>query len=240
MKVIVFTGAGVSAESGIPTFRGKDGLWNKFKPEELATPEAFFRNPKLVWEWYDWRRQLIAKAHPNEAHKIIAKMEKEIEDFYLITQNVDGLHQKAGSEKVVELHGNIWKVRCVDCGYETYDYRTPLPEIPPKCEKCGGLLRPGVVWFGESLPADALEKAYELSRESHIFIVVGTSGVVYPAAQLPYIAKENGAQVIEVNPEETPISRIADKIFREKATSGMKKVYEYIKNYVPQKKSKEA
>ncbi|WP_461832629.1 SIR2 family NAD-dependent protein deacylase [Aquifex sp.] len=228
VKIVALTGAGISAESGIPTFRGKDGLWNKFRPEELATPEAFFRNPKLVWEWYDWRRQLIAKAEPNEGHKILAKMEREFPEFFLITQNVDGLHQKAGSEKVIELHGNIWKVRCVECGKETYDYRTPLPEIPPRCE-CRGILRPGVVWFGESLPPDALKKAYELSREAHLFIVVGTSGVVYPAAELPYIAKENGAEVIEVNPEETPISRIADKVFREKASTGLGKVYEYVR-----------
>lgn len=229
MRIIAFTGAGISAESGIPTFRGKDGLWKKFRAEELATPEAFFRDPKLVWEWYDWRRQLIAKAEPNEGHKILAQMEREFPDFYLITQNVDGLHQRAGSKKVIELHGNIWKVRCVECGHTTYDYRTPLPEIPPRCERCGGLLRPGVVWFGENLPMDALEKAYMLSRDADIFIVVGTSGVVYPAAELPYIAKEHGAEVIEVNPDETPISRIADKIYREKASVGLKKVYEYIK-----------
>lgn len=227
--IVALTGAGISAESGIPTFRGKDGLWNKFRPEELATPEAFFRNPKLVWEWYDWRRGLIAKAEPNEGHRILAKMEKEFPHFYLITQNVDGLHQKAGSKKVIELHGNIWKVKCVNCKCEAYEYRTPLPEIPPKCEQCGGLLRPGVVWFGESLPMDALQKAYELSKESLICIVIGTSGVVYPAAELPYIAKESGAEVIEVNPEETPISGIADKIFREKASTGLKKVYDYLK-----------
>lgn len=229
MRIVAFTGAGISAESGIPTFRGKDGLWKKFKAEELATPEAFFRNPKLVWEWYDWRRQLIAKAEPNEAHKILVKMEEEFPDFHIITQNVDGLHQRAGSKKVVELHGNIWKVRCVECGQESYDYRVPLPEIPPRCEKCGGLLRPGVVWFGETLPLDALEEAYRLSREADIFIVIGTSGVVYPAAELPYVAKEHGAQVIEVNPEKTPISRIADIIYEEKASTGLKKVYEYIK-----------
>ena len=229
MRIVAFTGAGISAESGIPTFRGKDGLWKKFKAEELATPEAFFRNPKLVWEWYDWRRQLIAKAEPNDAHKILVKMEEEFPDFWVITQNVDGLHQRAGSKKVIELHGNIWKVRCVDCGQESYDYRAPLPEIPPRCEKCGGLLRPGVVWFGETLPLDALEEAYRLSREADIFIVIGTSGVVYPAAELPYVAKEHGAEVIEVNPEKTPISRIADKVYQEKASTGLKKVYEYIK-----------
>ncbi|NPB07605.1 MAG: NAD-dependent deacylase [Aquificae bacterium] len=235
MKIVALTGAGISAESGIPTFRGKDGLWNKFKPEELATPEAFFRNPKLVWEWYDYRRRLIAEAQPNEGHKILAKMEKEFPDFHLITQNVDGLHQRAGSERVIEIHGNIWKVRCVSCGHEKYEHTTPLPEIPPKCERCGGLLRPGVVWFGESLPADALSEAYRLAREAVVFIVVGTSGVVYPAAEFPFVAKEHGAEVIEVNPEETPISRIADLRFGEKASTGLRKVYEYLKEkYGPQ------
>ncbi|NPB07022.1 MAG: NAD-dependent deacylase [Aquificae bacterium] len=230
-KVAVLTGAGISAESGIPTFRGKDGLWKRFKPEELATPEAFFRNPKLVWEWYDYRRQLIARAEPNEGHKILARMERELPDFTLITQNVDGLHQKAGSEKVIELHGNIWKVRCLSCGAEYYDYRAPLPEIPPRCKHCGGLVRPGVVWFGEPLPPEALEQAFNAARESDYFIVVGTSAVVYPAAQLPFVAKEYGATVIEVNPEETPVTRIADLSLREKASTGLKKVYEMLKEH---------
>ncbi len=230
MRIVVLTGAGVSAESGIPTFRGKDGLWNKYDPQELATPEAFQRNPKLVWEWYDWRRQLIAKAEPNEAHRIIAKMEKEFEDFWLITQNVDGLHQRAGSKKVIELHGNIWKVRCIKCFAEYYEYKTPLDELPPKCKECGGILRPGVVWFGEALPEDALMKAYELSETADIFIVVGTSAQVYPAAELPFIAKRRGAKLIEVNPEETPVSPYANIHFKEKATTGMKKVYELLKS----------
>jgi len=229
VRIGVLTGAGISAESGIPTFRGKDGLWKRFKPEELATPEAFFKNPNLVWEWYDYRRRLIAEAQPNEGHKILARMEREFPRFSLITQNVDGLHQRAGSERVIELHGNIWKVRCLSCGREDYDYRVPLPEVPPRCEACGGLLRPGVVWFGEPLPQEALEEAFRVARESDLFIVVGTSGVVYPAAQLPFVAKEYGAAVIEVNPEETPISRIADEVYREKASTGLKKLYEKLK-----------
>ncbi len=228
MKIRVLTGAGISAESGIPTFRGKDGLWKKYDPMELATPEAFRRDPKLVWEWYDWRRQLIAEAQPNEGHKVLAQMEKEFPDFWLITQNVDGLHQKAGSEKVIELHGNIWKVKCIRCGKENYDYRTPLPEIPPKCDSCGGLLRPGVVWFGESLPMDALQKAYELSKEAEVFIVVGTSAQVYPAAELPLVAKRNGARLVEVNPEETPLTPYADISLREKASTGLKRVLELL------------
>ncbi|RLJ70763.1 NAD-dependent deacetylase [Hydrogenivirga caldilitoris] len=228
MKIRVLTGAGISAESGIPTFRGKDGLWNKYDPAELATPEAFEQNPKLVWEWYDWRRQLIAKAQPNEGHRIVAKMEELFSDFWLITQNVDGLHQRAGSKKVIELHGNIWKVRCLNCGAEYYEYTTPLPEIPPKCRECSGLLRPGVVWFGESLPVDALSKAYELSQNADVFIVVGTSALVYPAAELPLIAKREGAKLIEVNPEETPITPYADYSLREKAGEGLRKVTEML------------
>ncbi len=228
MRIRVLTGAGISAESGIPTFRGKDGLWKKYDPMELATPEAFQRDPKLVWEWYDWRRQLIAGAEPNEGHRTLAQMEESFPDFWLITQNVDGLHQRAGSRKVIELHGNIWKVRCVSCGREDYDYRAPLPEIPPRCDNCGGLLRPGVVWFGESLPIDALQKAYELSEEAEVFIVVGTSAQVYPAAELPLVAKRSGARLIEVNPEETPLTPYADISLREKASTGLKKVLELL------------
>ncbi len=228
MKIRVLTGAGISAESGIPTFRGKDGLWNKYDPMELATPEAFKRDPKLVWEWYDWRRQLIAKAQPNEGHKVLVEMEKNFPDFWLITQNVDGLHQRAGSKKVIELHGNIWKLRCVSCGKEDPDYRAPLPEIPPECESCGGLLRPGVVWFGESLPMDALQRAYELSEDAEVFIVVGTSAQVYPAAELPFVAKRGGAKLIEVNPEETPVTPHADVSIRESASTGLRKVLELL------------
>ncbi len=228
MKIVVLTGAGISAESGVPTFRGKGGLWKNFNPMELATPEAFGRNPKLVWEWYDWRRQLIARAEPNDGHIILAQMEKEYESFWLITQNVDGLHQRAGSERVVELHGNIWKVLCLTCGREYYDYRAPLEETPPNCKHCGGLLRPGVVWFGEPLPADALGKAYELSREADIFLLIGTSAQVYPAAELPLIAKSAGAKLIEINPEETPITSYADLSLREKASTGLRKVKEMI------------
>ncbi len=224
MRIVVLSGAGISAESGIPTFRGKDGLWNKYDPMDLATPEAFQRDPKLVWEWYGWRRQLIARAEPNRAHRILAELERERETLYVITQNVDGLHQRAGSRKVVELHGSVWIVRCLECGVSYRDERVPLPEIPPKCRDCGGLLRPGVVWFGEALPKEALEKAYELSASADLFIVVGTSAQVYPAAELPFVAKSKGAKLVEVNPEETPITPYADVSVREKASSGMERV----------------
>jgi len=216
-RVAVLTGAGVSAESGVPTFRGKDGLWKKYSPQELATPYAFERDPKLVWEWYDWRRSLIAPLSPNPAHKLIAAFENYYPEFLLITQNIDGLHQKAGSKKIVELHGNIWKVRCTKEGRVKEDYRVPLPEIPPKCEVCGALLRPHVVWFGEQLPVYVLEEAIRASKTCDLFLVVGTSGLVYPAASLPEIAKTEGAKVIEINPEETPITAYADFSLRGKA-----------------------
>jgi NAD-dependent protein deacetylases, SIR2 family len=225
MNLVVLTGAGVSAESGIPTFRGKEGLWKNFKPEELATPEAFRRNPKLVWEWYDWRRQLISKAQPNKAHKLLAQL-----NAVIITQNVDGLHQRAGAKKVIELHGNIWRVRCTSCGKEYENYEVPLREMPPKCKFCNGLLRPAVVWFGESLPMDALEEAERLARSCEIFLVVGTSGVVYPAGLLPFVAKQHGAKVVEINPESTPISEIADIVIREKASVGVEKFIQKMLN----------
>ncbi len=228
-RIVALTGAGISAESGIPTFRGKGGLWEKFKPEELATPEAFMRDPELVWRWYDERRQMIKKAKPNEAHKILAKIEQEAEHFALITQNVDGLHQEAGSRNVIELHGNIWRVRCLSCGQRYYLEETPLKEIPPRCHFCGGLLRPDVVWFGEMLDPEVLDRAFREAERADVFIVVGTSAVVYPAAYLPVVAKERGAFLIEVNPEDTPISEIADVVIREKASVGMKRVYEMLK-----------
>ncbi|MEO0138687.1 MAG: NAD-dependent deacylase [candidate division WOR-3 bacterium] len=227
MKIVILTGAGVSAESGVPTFRDKGGLWKNFRAEDLATPQAFKRDPKLVWEWYNWRRGIISKAKPNKAHLIIAEMEEKF-GVRLITQNVDGLHQKAGSKSVVELHGNIWRVKCTHCNYKDYDYSVPLKEIPPKCPKCGGLLRPDVVWFGEPLPEDAIEEAFYLSENCDIMIVVGTSGVVYPAANLPFIAKYRGARVIEINPKETPISSIADLKIGKTATEGMEEVYHWI------------
>lgn len=216
-SVAVLTGAGVSAESGVPTFRGQDGLWKRYSPQELATPQAFAKDPKLVWEWYDWRRSLIAPLKPNAAHRFIADLEKRYPHFLLITQNIDGLHQKAGSVRLVELHGNIWKVRCTKEGTVKEDRRVPLPQIPPLCETCGALLRPHVVWFGESLPPDALAQATEAAESCELFLVIGTSGVVYPAAALPQIAQSHKAKVLEINPEETPITPIATWHLRGKA-----------------------
>ncbi|MCS7043365.1 MAG: NAD-dependent deacylase [Bryobacteraceae bacterium] len=214
-RVAALTGAGISAESGIPTFRGPGGLWRNFRPEDLATPEAFHRDPNLVWEWYDWRRGLIAQARPNLGHYALAELEQKMGGrFMLITQNVDGLHNRAGSQRVLKLHGDIWWTLCTACGDVTSDYRVPLPELPPRCAKCGGLLRPGVVWFGEALPARTWEQAEEAARSCDVLIVAGTSAVVYPAASLAPLAKRYGARIIEINTEETPLSGAADLCLR--------------------------
>jgi len=225
-RVAVLTGAGISAESGVPTFRGPGGLWRSYRPEELATPQAFHRDPKLVWEWYDWRRQLIARCEPNAAHRTLAELERVLRHFTLITQNVDGLHRRAGSRRVVELHGNIWRMRCLNEGSAIEDHTVPLPEIPPRCPQCGGLLRPDVVWFGESLPPDALEAAFTASRNCGLMLVIGTSAVVQPAASLPLIAKEHGAYLIEVNPQPTPLSPYADETIREPAAVALPRLKE--------------
>jgi NAD-dependent deacetylase len=217
--VVVLTGAGVSAESGIPTFRGAGGLWRDYRATDLVTPQAFRRDPRLVWEFYDWRRELIAAGEPNPAHHTLALMEQSTPDFTLITQNVDGLHQRAGSQNVLTLHGDIWVVRCVACDYRAQDHRVPLPEIPPRCPRCGNLLRPDVVWFGETLPADVLRGAWTAASRAALMLVVGTSALVQPAASLPLLAQENGATLIEVNPDETPLSPYADQHLRGPASA---------------------
>jgi NAD-dependent deacetylase len=211
--VAVLTGAGISAESGVPTFRGEEGLWRNYRAEQLATPGAFHRDPALVWEWYNWRRGLIGACAPNAAHETLAEMEAALPDFTLITQNVDGLHRMAGSRNVLELHGNLWRVRCVGCGATTEDLSVPLP-IPPHCPECNGLLRPDVVWFGESLPPGILEEAWAVAARCRTMLVIGTSAVVQPAASLPMVALRNGAQLIEVNLAETPLSAHAHEILR--------------------------
>ncbi len=215
-RVTVLTGAGISAESGVPTFRGAGGLWRQHRPEDLATPEAFARGPRLVWEWYDWRRARVAKAEPNPGHMALAQLERRVPDFTLITQNVDGLHQRAGSRHVLKLHGDIWTLHCLGCGLEETNHDVPLREIPPRCS-CGGLFRPGVVWFGETLPADVLRQAMEAAAHAQVFLGVGTSAVVQPAASLPLLAQQNGAKLVEVNLEETPLSAQADASFWGKA-----------------------
>jgi NAD-dependent deacetylase len=206
LRVCVLTGAGVSAESGVPTFRdAQTGLWEKFKPEDLATPRAFLRNPKLVWDWYAWRRKLVCEVKPNPAHLALVELERLIPRFDLITQNVDGLHQRAGSRKVIELHGNITRTKCFDEG-TVVDEWPDTGEIPPKCPRCGGLLRPDVVWFEEPLPEREITDAIAASRACDVFLCIGTSALVYPAASLPIEALDAGATVVEVNPEPTPFT----------------------------------
>jgi NAD-dependent deacetylase len=212
-SVAVLTGAGVSAESGVPTFRGPGGLWRQHRPEDLATPGAFARNPKLVWEWYDWRRGRIAEIQPNPGHYALAEMEKRTPRFTLITQNVDGLHEQAGSRNVLRLHGSIWMVRCMSCEAESEDRRTPLPQMPPVCD-CGGMLRPGVVWFGEPLPPGVWREAEAAARSAELFLVIGTSAVVYPAAGLAQIAKSSGARIVEINVAETVLSKEIDEFLQ--------------------------
>ena len=208
-SIAVLTGAGISAESGVPTFRGPDGLWRNFRAEELATPEAFESDPPLVWEWYNWRRELIAPIEPNPAHYALVEIERGSPQFTLITQNIDGLHSKAGSRNVLEIHGNIWKVRCTRCRAVTDNFDVPI-QITPICHQCGGLLRPNVVWFGEMLPQAELEAAQLAAAGCDFMFVIGTSGVVQPAASFAVIAKQAGAYVLEVNIERTPLSDVVN------------------------------
>ena len=206
--IVFFSGAGISAESGIPTFRGKDGIWNKFRPEELANFNAFIRNPQLVWEWYDYRKSIVHQSKPNAGHFAIVEMEKYFENVIVITQNVDNLHRRAGSKTIYELHGNIEKNFCVKCR-KRYDKELDFKEGVPKCS-CGGLIRPDIVWFGEFLPADQFQSSEKAARDCDVFFIVGTSAVVYPAASLVQVAKSKRAFLVEVNIEETEASSIAD------------------------------
>lgn len=207
--VAALTGAGISAESGVPVFRGPGGLWRQYRPEDLATPEAFARDPRLVWEWYDWRRARVAEAAPNPAHYALAKLEHTVTAFTLITQNVDGLHDRAGSRHMLKLHGDLWWLRCTGCEKQTHNSEVPLASLPPRCE-CGALLRPAVVWFGEPLDEGVLRAAFEAASKAQVFFVIGTSALVQPAAMLPFVAQEHGARVIEVNPQRTALSPHAD------------------------------
>jgi NAD-dependent deacetylase len=226
-SIAILTGAGVSAESGMPTFRGEDGWWRNYRAEELATPDAFARDPKLVWEWYDMRRKIIHDAKPNPAHKTIAEMEKYFDNFKLITQNVDGLHNRAGSNSIIELHGNLWRVKCLEEGKKFEFLEVPLSEIPPRCD-CGALIRPDVVWFGEMLPQDQLEAAFEAAQKCEVMFVVGTSAVVQPAASIPILAKQSGASVIEVNLEPTPLTALVDYSFNGKAGEVLPKLWKFL------------
>lgn len=207
--IAVLSGAGISAASGIPTFRGSSGsLWDQYRPEDLATPEAFARDPELVWRWYDWRRSLIAASRPNPAHFALADMQKQ-GPVTVITQNVDGYHQQAGSTVVLEFHGSIWRVRCTACGQVTEDRRIPVPMVP-HCQVCGGLLRPDVVWFGEGIDPLTMTRSVEAVSECEILLVIGTAGVVHPAAGLVNLAHRNGAYVCEFNLERSALTPHVD------------------------------
>jgi len=226
-KMTVLTGAGVSAASGVPTFRGREGLWRSYSPQQLATPEAFAADPKLVWEWYNWRRELIAKCRPNAAHHILARWSKRYPGFTLITQNVDGLHEKAGTNNVIRFHGSIWEVFCWNrCPSSprrwVYD-AVPLPQIPPECPYCGGLIRPGVVWFGEDIDADILSQSLA-AVDCDLFVTIGTSALVYPAAGLVDRARMKGAFTVEINPEATPASERVNLSIQEPAEVALQKV----------------
>ena len=227
-RVVVITGAGISAESGVPTFRGPNGLWRRYRAEDLATPQAFQGDARLVWEWYDWRRRLISGKEPNAGHLAIAAMEDLFEEFLLITQNVDGLHRKAGSTKLIEIHGNIWKVRCMAEGKVFPNSEVPLREIPPRCD-CSALLRPDVVWFGESLSERDLADAYAVLKECDCLLVVGTSAVVQPVASFPTIARSGGAFIVEVNVEPTPISGWVDESILGKSGQVLPRLVEGLK-----------
>ena len=220
-RSVAFTGAGISAESGLSTFRDKQtGLWAKYRPEDLATPQAFQRNPRMVWEWYEWRRGVAANAEPNPGHHALAQIEAAHLGFFLATQNVDGLHARAGSKNLVELHGNIRRTICFDHAHPAESW-APTDAPPPRCAACGSLLRPDVVWFGEPLRGDALQRAQQAAMECDLFLSIGTSTMVYPAAELPFIAGSNGATVVEINPDFTPLSKLADFVLREKAGTAL-------------------
>lgn len=213
-RVAALTGAGVSAESGVPTFRdAQTGLWAQYSPKELATPKAFTEQPELLWRWYTWRRELVASAKPNPAHYALAELERRVPHFTLITQNVDGLHQQAGSGSIVELHGNLQHTRCFQEGIRV-DQWEDTGDVPPRCPSCRGLLRPGVVWFGESLPEAELKAAWRAAEKADVFFTIGTSAIVQPAASLPLTASEHGAVVVEVNPDRTPLTYLADYVLQ--------------------------
>lgn len=225
-SIVFFTGAGVSAESGIPTFRGKDGIWNKLKPEELANFNAFLKNPEMVWEWYKHRKKIVHESHPNPAHKTISDFQNIINDVTVITQNIDNLHHRAGSKKVFELHGNIEGNYCVDCKKQ-YNDDIILEKSAPKCE-CGGLIRPDVVWFGEYLPQDQFIGGEKAAGNCDVFFIVGTSAIVYPAASIIFTAKQSGAFIIEINIERTEISRLADRSCFGEAGKVLPVIYEQV------------
>jgi len=229
-SVVAFSGAGMSAESGVPTFRGNDGIWKKFKPEELANFDAFMRNPNLVWEWYRHRKQIIATIQPNQGHVALAEMERFYEKMTVITQNIDNLHRRAGSKTVYELHGNIERNYCIDCGQRYTNQEILMCDEAPRCSTCNGLIRPDVVWFGELLPEHDWEMSVAAAQNADLFLSIGTSGVVYPAASLPMTARQSGAYVVEINIEPTELSHRVDETILGKSGEILPKFVEFLKS----------
>jgi len=230
-SVTVLTGAGISAESGVPTFRGDDGIWKKFKPEELANFDAFMRNPELVWEWYKHRKQIVASIQPNPGHYALAEMEKRYKRFAIITQNIDNLHRRAGSKTVHELHGNIERNYCIACGkyFSNQEIFQSHDQKVPRCASCNGLIRPDVVWFGELLPRDEWDASECAAKWADVFFSIGTSAIVYPAASLPMVAKKAGAYLVEINVEPTDLSPKADEVILGKSGKILPQLVEAIK-----------
>lgn len=226
-KIVFVTGAGISQESGIPTFRGKDGHWRKYDPMKLASIDAFYDDPKLVWEWYEDRRKNILDAKPNEGHFAISKMEK-YKDVVVLTQNIDGLHQHSGSTNVLELHGSIIRIKCTVCNFSD-NITDNFELLPPKCE-CGNMLRPDVVWFGEALPQNVWKNAIKEASTCDVMIIAGTSLAVSPANTLPIYAKQNGSTLIEVNPEKTVMSNDMDLSIQATSANALPKILSILKN----------
>ena len=216
-SMCILTGAGISAESGVETFRGSNGLWSKLKPEELASFDAFLRNPELVWEWYSYRKKIIHDVKPNPAHEALARLQELVKDFTLVTQNIDNLHSRAGSPAVLELHGNIERSYCIGCGTSVAHIELTEEKKIPRCPSCNGIIRPDVVWFGEMLPEGIFEQAVDAASRCELFLSIGTSAVVYPAASLPLTARRNGAYVVEINMERTEISGTVNETLLGKA-----------------------
>jgi len=224
--MVVLTGAGISAESGVPTFRGAGGLWENHRAEELATPRAFAQDPELVWRYYRWRRELVERCTPNLAHHTLADIESTLDNFLLITQNVDDLHTAAGSKNVLELHGSLWRSRCTQCRKTWTDRHTHLPDPIPACPNCGAMARPDVVWFGEQLNDEILNRAFGAASQAAMMLVVGTSALVQPAALLPQVAKQAGAYLVEINVEKTPLTPISDLFLQGSATQELARWWE--------------
>ncbi len=228
-NIVVFTGAGISAESGVPTFRGEDGIWKKMKPEELANFDAFMRNTKLVWDWYKHRKRIMQTVQPNAGHYAIAEMEKYFQHVSVVTQNIDNLHRRAGSSTVYELHGNIERNYCIGCGKPYPNEDVLKSESIPHCTTCKGLIRPDVVWFGEMLPQDEWNDSIQAAEFADILFVIGTSAVVYPAASIPQMAKRAGACIVEINIEPTDLTPFADETLLGKSGEILPGILEYCK-----------